>query len=74
MPMNKLYIGNLPADVNEGSLRELFHEQAGVLPKTVLVKKGGYAFVECNDQPAADKAIETLNGKLSLISQLLKTI
>lgn len=61
--MNKLYIGNLPADVNEGSIRELFHEHTGAVPKSVLVKKGGYAFVECADDETISKAIETLNGE-----------
>ncbi|KAH7965757.1 hypothetical protein HPB49_010422 [Dermacentor silvarum] len=63
--MNKLYIGNLPADVNEGSIRELFHEQTGAVPKSVLLKKGGYAFVECADDLVISKAIEALNGKTS---------
>ncbi|KAK8766295.1 hypothetical protein V5799_006923 [Amblyomma americanum] len=69
--MNKLYIGNLPADVNEGSIRELFHEQTGAIPKSVLVKKGGYAFVECADELTISKAIETLNGHSFMGSQLL---
>lgn len=69
--MNKLYIGNLPADVNEGSIRELFHEHTGAVPKSVLVKKGGYAFVECADDETISKAIETLNGHLFMGSQLL---
>uniref|UniRef100_A0A2R5LEC5 Putative igf-ii mrna-binding protein imp n=1 Tax=Ornithodoros turicata TaxID=34597 RepID=A0A2R5LEC5_9ACAR len=69
--MSKLYIGNLPADVNEGSLRELFHEQTGIVPKSVLVKKGGYAFVECSDQQSVDKVIEALNGHSFMGSQLL---
>uniref|UniRef100_A0A131XY52 Putative igf-ii mrna-binding protein imp n=1 Tax=Ixodes ricinus TaxID=34613 RepID=A0A131XY52_IXORI len=69
--MNKLYIGNLPADVNEGSIRELFHEQTGASPKSVLVKKGGYAFVECADELAVGKAIEALNGHSFMGSQLL---
>ncbi|XP_031345712.1 insulin-like growth factor 2 mRNA-binding protein 3-A [Photinus pyralis] len=59
--MSKLYIGNLPADTNEMILRRLFLEQN--LPCTnVLVKRGGYAFVDCPDQSSADKAIDKLNG------------
>ncbi|XP_050043127.2 insulin-like growth factor 2 mRNA-binding protein 1 isoform X1 [Dermacentor andersoni] len=69
--MNKLYIGNLPADVNEGSIRELFHEQTGAVPKSVLLKKGGYAFVECADDLVISKAIEALNGHSFMGSQLL---
>ncbi|KAK4879287.1 hypothetical protein RN001_007433 [Aquatica leii] len=59
--MSKLYIGNLPADTNEMILRQLFLEQN--LPCTnILVKRGGYAFVDCPDQSSADKAIDKLNG------------
>ncbi|KAK5645815.1 hypothetical protein RI129_004279 [Pyrocoelia pectoralis] len=59
--MSKLYIGNLPADTNEVVLRRLFLEQN--LPCTnILVKRGGYAFVDCPDQSSADKAIDKLNG------------
>lgn len=59
--MNKLYVGNLPADVNEGTLRQLFLDK-GVNCTNVLVKKGGYAFVDCPDQTTADRAIDSLNG------------
>ncbi|XP_013792296.2 U2 small nuclear ribonucleoprotein B'' 2-like [Limulus polyphemus] len=69
--MNKLYIGNLPLETNEESLRELFHEQSGVTPQSILVKKGGYAFVECLDEEAAEKAIEVLNGFKFMDSELL---
>lgn len=61
--MNKLYVGSLPQDANEGTLRELFQEHVGFQPKNVLVKKGGYAFVECQDQQSAERAIGALNGK-----------
>ncbi|XP_075737436.1 insulin-like growth factor 2 mRNA-binding protein 1 [Rhipicephalus microplus] len=69
--MNKLYIGNIPADVNEGSIRELFHQQTGVVPKSMLLKKGGYAFVECSDNLVISKAIEALNRRSFMGSQLL---
>ncbi|XP_063223696.1 insulin-like growth factor 2 mRNA-binding protein 2 isoform X2 [Bacillus rossius redtenbacheri] len=59
--MSKLYVGNLAADTNEGALRQLFQEQ-GLSCTTILVKRGGYAFVECTDQSAADNAIDKLNG------------
>ncbi|KAK8735724.1 hypothetical protein OTU49_005288 [Cherax quadricarinatus] len=59
--MSKLYVGNLPTDVNEGTLRQLFSDQ-GVNTTNVLVKRGGYAFVDCTDQTGIDRAIEALNG------------
>ncbi|GLV41351.1 B52 [Carabus blaptoides fortunei] len=59
--MSKLYIGNLPSDINEMNLRQLFAEQ-NLSCTNVLVKRGGYAFVDCPDQSSADKAIDKLNG------------
>ncbi|KAG8223969.1 hypothetical protein J437_LFUL005582 [Ladona fulva] len=58
--MSKLYVGNLPADVNEGTLRQLLLDHS-VSCATILVKRGGYAFVDCPDQSMADRAIDKLN-------------
>jgi RNA recognition motif-containing protein len=60
--MSKLYVGNLPTDVNEGTLRQLFQDHS-LSCTTILVKRGGYAFVECTDQSTADRAIDKLNGE-----------
>lgn len=68
--MSKLYIGNLPSDINEMNLRQLFAEQ-NLSCTNVLVKRGGYAFVDCPDQSSADKAIDKLNGKFQDIFHLL---
>ncbi|GLG98632.1 Serine-arginine protein 55 [Gryllus bimaculatus] len=59
--MSKLYVGNLPADVNEAALRQLFQEHS-LTCTTILIKRGGYAFVDCPDQSTADRAIDKLNG------------
>ncbi|XP_044268109.1 insulin-like growth factor 2 mRNA-binding protein 1 isoform X2 [Tribolium madens] len=59
--MSKLYIGNLPTETNENALRQLFLEQ-NLSCTNILVKRGGYAFVDCPDQSSADKAIDKLNG------------
>ncbi|CAG9829421.1 unnamed protein product [Diabrotica balteata] len=59
--MSKLYVGNLPNDTSENSLRQLFTEQ-NLSCTTILIKRGGYAFVDCPDQSSADKAIDNLNG------------
>ena len=55
-------MGNLPQDVNEGTLRQLFDDHS-ISCTTILVKRGGYAFVDCPDQSSADKAIDKLNGE-----------
>lgn len=60
--MSKLYIGNLPQDAGEAALRQLL-EDSSVACGAILVKRGGYAFVDCPDQSAADKAIDKLNGE-----------
>ncbi|XP_044742663.1 insulin-like growth factor 2 mRNA-binding protein 1 isoform X3 [Chrysoperla carnea] len=59
--MSKLYIGNLPSETNESGLRQLFLDQ-NLSCTNILVKRGGYAFVDCPDQSSADKAIDKLNG------------
>lgn len=64
--MSKLYVGNLPTDVNEGTLRQLFQDHS-LSCTTILVKRGGYAFVECTDQATADRAVDKLNGTYILI-------
>lgn len=61
--MSKLYVGNLPSDCNESTLRQLFQEHS-LACTTILVKRGGYAFVDCADQSTADRAIDKLNGEL----------
>jgi len=61
--MSKLYVGNLPSDCNESALRQLFQEHS-LACTTILVKRGGYAFVDCADQSTADRAIDKLNGEL----------
>ena len=62
--MSKLYVGNLPADATEANLRQLFQEHS-LNCTGVLVKRGGYAFVDCADQSVADRSIDKLNGEYS---------
>ncbi|CAH1155539.1 unnamed protein product [Phaedon cochleariae] len=59
--MSKLYVGNLPSETCEKSLRQLFLEQ-NLSCTNILIKRGGYAFVDCPDQSSADRAIDKLNG------------
>ncbi|KAJ8951877.1 hypothetical protein NQ318_019853 [Aromia moschata] len=58
--MSKLYVGNLPNETSESALRQLFLEQ-NLSCTSILVKRGGYAFVDCPDQSSADRAIDKLN-------------
>ncbi|XP_057667949.1 insulin-like growth factor 2 mRNA-binding protein 3-A [Diorhabda carinulata] len=59
--MSKLYVGNLPNETNEIKLRQLFVDQ-NLSCTNILIKRGGYAFVDCPDQSSADRAIDKLNG------------
>ena len=64
----KLYVGNLPFSVTEEDLRKLF-ESYGELSEVVLIKdkysgrSKGFGFVTIDDDAAAKKAIEEMNGK-----------
>jgi RNA recognition motif-containing protein len=58
----KLYVGNLPYNISEENLRELF-SQAGTVASVALIKdrttgmSKGFAFVEMDSQASAQKAI-----------------
>lgn len=66
--MAKLYVGNLPFESTEDDLKAFFAEVAQLSRVTVVRDKftnrsRGFAFVEIDDEAAAKKAIETLNGR-----------
>lgn len=63
--MSKLYIGNLAAEANEAALRQLLADAGVGAVTSVLVKRGGYAFVDCPEQATVERAIEKLNGNES---------
>ena len=67
--MKKLYIGNLPFQVNEEELSNWF-VQAGVTPSNVTLIRDrfsgqprGFGFVEINNDEEADRAVQALNGQ-----------
>ena len=59
--MNKIYIGSLPQDVTHSSLCEVFNSYNIELTNVILNQKG-FAFADCKDSAAVDRAIEHLNG------------
>lgn len=59
--MNKIYIGSLPQDVTHSSLCEVFGSYNIDLTNVILNQKG-FAFADCKDSAAVDRAIEHLNG------------
>ena len=62
-----IYVGNLSYEVTERDLREIFEEFGSVEKANVITDRDtgrskGFGFIEMEDQAAAEKAIETLNG------------
>ena len=68
MSNNKLYVGNLPFNVTEPDLQDLFG-QAGTVSDVLLVqdkftgKSRGFAFVTMSSDSEALSAIEQFHGK-----------
>lgn len=63
----KLYVGNLPYNVTEGELRELFAQAGQVTDAAVIIdretgRSRGFGFVEMNTPEEATKAISQFNG------------
>jgi RNA recognition motif-containing protein len=65
----RLYVGNLPFDVDESQLRQVFQEEGRQVTEVKIVmdrdtgRPRGFAFVEMGTQADAQAAISALNGK-----------
>jgi RNA recognition motif-containing protein len=65
----KLYVGNLPFDTTEDSIRAMFAE-SGTVASVALIKdrstgySKGFGFVEMSSQSEAEGAIKALNGRM----------
>ncbi|MBL8156380.1 MAG: RNA-binding protein [Anaerolineae bacterium] len=65
----KLYVGNLSYDTTEAQIRELF-VQAGELTEVSVImdrdtgRSKGFAFVQMQDDSAAQEAIRRFNGHM----------
>jgi RNA recognition motif-containing protein len=65
---NKLYVGNLPFEVSELDLQELFAAQGEVVSAKVITDREtgrprGFGFVEMARAEDAQKAIQGLDGR-----------
>ena len=67
--MKKLFIGNLPYQASEAELQDFF-SQAGVHADSVQIIRDkftgqarGFGFAEFSDDGAADRAVQSCNGK-----------
>ena len=66
--MNKLFVGNLPFALSEDDLQSLFAQYGRVVSVKIPTdretgRKRGFAFVEMENQQAADDAILALNNR-----------
>jgi RNA recognition motif-containing protein len=65
--MSTVYVGNLDHDVTEHDLREAFAPYGAVESVRIAKSRGGrlrgFAYVQLEDQAAADAAIEGLRGQ-----------
>lgn len=64
----KLYVGNLPQQMTESELRELFSEAGHVASAKIINDRQtgqprGFAFVEMETRLEGQKAISMLNGR-----------
>ena len=65
---NRLYVGNLPFEVDEETVRELFSRGDRTVNEVKLItdrdtgRPRGFGFVEMNSSDEADSAIRELNG------------
>ncbi len=65
---SRLYVGNLPFDVETIDLEELFAKNGLVKSINIIKERGsgrgkGFGFVEMGDQQEAREAIENINNK-----------
>jgi len=65
----KLYVGNLSYKVTEDDLKDLFGEFGSVTEINLITDRAtgrsrGFGFVEFSSGDEADKAINSLNGKM----------
>lgn len=58
-PKTKLFVGTLPPNCQESTLRQLFEENAGEVAECSIM--GTYAFVHMKSEEEAAKAIKTLH-------------
>jgi len=62
-----IYVGNLPYDVTDSDLQQLFSKYGTVSSARVVMDRAtgrakGFGFVEMNDRAEAEKAIAGTNG------------
>ncbi|GFY54430.1 hypothetical protein TNIN_325101 [Trichonephila inaurata madagascariensis] len=59
----RLFIGNLPPQINEETLRDIFFQRTGVLPQNTFLRPN-FALVRLPETLTLEKATEMLNEQL----------
>lgn len=64
----KLYVGNLPYEISDEELKEVFTQAGNVVSAAIIRfrdsgRSKGFGFVEMEDETSAQKAIDTFNGQ-----------
>jgi RNA recognition motif-containing protein len=67
-PVIKLYVGNLPMEMSETELKDLFSEAGNVASAKIITDRQtgqprGFGFVEMETKLEGQKAISMLNGR-----------
>ena len=62
-PLVKIYLGGLPPELDEDGLKSMLNDKNLPGAESVLVKRGGYAFLEFLDQAKADEVIALMDGE-----------
>jgi len=65
--LKKLYVGNLPFSATEDALRELFEKHGNTASVRIITdretgRSRGFGFVEFEEDSAAQKALQALDG------------
>lgn len=68
MNNNKIYVGNLPWSIDSDQLKQAFGEFGNIVDAVVVTdrqtgRSRGFGFVEFDSDDAAQKAIDSMNGK-----------
>ena len=76
---NQVYVENIPWNVDNLALQDLFSEQGQVLEAKVVYdresgRSRGFGFVTYNTADEANSAIESLNGVVSIIISYTLTL
>ena len=66
---SKLFVGNIPYDLNESDLKSIFEETGHTITEVKIItdrftgKSRGFGFISYDSESDAESAIQTFNGR-----------